>query len=311
MTSRSHPHPCRRRRRSVAVLTALAALAAMAGSGAAAAATHPVSGSARIEPAVARFGDALTYVATVTIPGAGGEEAVVLGGVAPLSALGPATITRRAVGADTVVTLRQRVACLDHGCLPGRRRRGVRTSPILVRREAVTAAVPGSGAAVTITPRVPVSAVEVGRGGFRAVADVPAATTRLGGGTLVAALLALAAIGLLAAFAPVWPDARRRFARRRAAAGVDPFARALRLLRESAARAGADRRRAADLVGRVVSARGDSEQARRAATVAWSRTDPLPDDAVGLADAVTRAVSPVPRDLPATSVAGVQEGGGR
>jgi hypothetical protein len=62
------------------------------------------------------------------------------------------------------------------------------------------------------------------------------------------------------------------------------LARALRLLRESATRPAPDRRRAADLVSRVVGAEGARPLANDAARFAWSAISPEPADAVGLAE---------------------------
>ena len=70
-------------------------------------------------------------------------------------------------------------------------------------------------------------------------------------------------------------------------AGVG-LAHALRLLRESARRPAADRRRAADYVARAVPRdRGDA--AAEASRIAWSAPDPQPPEVVALADRVEGA----------------------
>jgi hypothetical protein len=96
------------------------------------------------------------------------------------------------------------------------------------------------------------------------------------GAFAAAAVLALAAIALLA-------GALRRPTRLAAgAAGLPGLEVALRLLRQSAARPVPDRRRAADLVGRLVRG-GCAADAER---VAWSAPPPAAADVEALADRI-------------------------
>jgi hypothetical protein len=270
------------------ICSVLAVLAAAASAVPTGAATAAPTARARVVPARAAFGDPLLYEVRVTLSGEGGSDAVVIAGVAPFTALAASTMTRSTVNGVTVVTVTQRVACLDRGCLPGARARRVVTAAVAVRQRAGTVVVPSSRAVVSIAPRVPLAVVGEREGGFRADASVPPATTRVSAGALAGLVAALVATLLISALALLWPDLRGRLHRQGRPDDVDAFARALRLLRESAARAGADRRRAADLVGRLVGAGGDRSQAARAAALAWSRPEPRPVDAVDLAEAVAR-----------------------
>lgn len=237
-------------------------------------------------PAASRFGDAFTLEAVVRVPD--GQDAAVLLDPAPFTALSPASTERHGEGGTTVVTVRQRVACLDLGCAPGARPSVVTIRPVRVRVGGVTTAATASTTRVTISGRVPAAVVDRDAGGYRVDRSVPGATFPVAPGTLVALLLAGAVAAALAAAALLRPDVRRRLAGRTAAVEVDPLTRALRLLRESAGRGPGDRRRAASLLARLLRAHGEGARAGGAARLAWSRPDPAPADAVGLADAVER-----------------------
>lgn len=237
-------------------------------------------------PATVRFGDALVLRAEVRVPGGG--DAVVLLDAAPLTALGPAATARRSEGGQAVVTVTQRVACLSAACVGARASRLVRAGRVSVRADGATRTVAVEPVRLVVTGRVDLALARRPDGGYRIDTAVPRPTPPIDPGTLLAVLVAVAAVAVLGALALLWPDVRRRRARAVEPVDVDAFARAVRLLRESAGRAAPDRRRAADLVARI--ARGGRDaQGRTASAIAWSRPEPAPADALGLADALERA----------------------
>ena len=77
-------------------------------------------------------------------------------------------------------------------------------------------------------------------------------------------------------------ELRRRVRVQRQAAG-DPLERALRLLRESVRRSAPDRRVAADLAARELSALDGGALSDDATRLAWSSPDPAPADVESLA----------------------------
>jgi hypothetical protein len=83
-----------------------------------------------------------------------------------------------------------------------------------------------------------------------------------------------------------------RRARAERAPTIDPLARAIRLLRESSARATPDRRRAAGLVARLLGERKVKPLSDNAGAVAWSATPPSPTAAEALAREVEEVSSP-------------------
>jgi hypothetical protein len=188
----------------------------------------------------------------------------------------------------TIVRVEQTLVCLDRGCVPGAQPRTV----LLPAARAITAS--GSAiapaASITLTPRVPVSAVAVSRAVYRRQVDVPPPSTPISLGA--AAVLFAVAAAVLAALAAllVWRGVRRRGTvpvQRRVAGGLE---RALRLLRESAGRPVPDRRRAADYAGLAAAARGGAQVAGEASRIAWAPPDPEPADVGALAEHIESAV---------------------
>jgi hypothetical protein len=220
---------------------------------------------ATASPAAISFGDPFTYV----VEARGDVSDVrVVADTTPFATVAPSRTER----GDGVVRVTQTLACVDLACAPG-------NEP---KRVTLPAARAGSAAAppvtVSVAPRVPAAAVAAPTPRFRPDSEIAPPTTRVSPGALTAALAVLAAVlVLLAAALLALPLLRRRAP---AAGRVDPLARALRLLRESAGRAAPDRRRAADLLARSV---GDDGVERDATAVAWSPHEPEPDDALALA----------------------------
>ncbi len=196
-------------------------------------------------PATISFGDPVLVTAT-------GAEPLELE-LGPWTALGPPETSPAAGG----VTVTQHVTCLVEACLPTN---GTRSVALPVARAAGRA----TAARILVEPRVAAAAVAAAKAAYRRSTEPPPVTGHRGS---TAGLLA-AALALLLGAALVAVPWRRE---RPAAAGPpdDALARALRLLRESARRPAPDRRRAADLAGRVAPA-----VAARAGSVAWSRPDP-------------------------------------
>jgi hypothetical protein len=189
-------------------------------------------------------------------------------------------VTRSQDGGQQVVRMTQTLACLDRGCAPGASARRVFLPAARVTSGDGAATV--RAAAVTVVPRVPVQAVTASPAQYHRTLDVPAASTALPAGA-IAALLIAAAVLLVAAAALVLLRGRRRAAPR--AARSLGLADALRLLRESAGRPVADRRRAADFAGRLTTPQVRDEATR----VAWAPPDPDADDVGALADRIEAA----------------------
>jgi hypothetical protein len=237
---------------------------------------------ADLSPGRVSFGDPFTY----TVEAAGPETLQVFADTGVLTALEPARTSRRQADGRTVVRVTQRLACLDAGCVPYDGAREIKLPP------ARAVAANGAGenlvartrpATVEVLPRVPASVVEGERDAYLKETDLPAPTLAVKPGRLAAfAGAAALALGILA-LALLLLELRRHRLRSRAGVARDELRRAIRLLRESASRPVPDRRRAADLVARVLLDRGAEPLADEALGVAWSRTRPQAADAESLA----------------------------
>ena len=208
-------------------------------------------------PARAFFGDPVVVTAT-----ADGAIELELGSWTALSP--PETATR-----DGVTTVSQRVVCLAEACVPNAAERFVQL-PI------ASAGGTRTRARILVAPRVAPEAVAAAKVLYRR--DTSVAPSRSHGALVAVFALAAVALVVLAALALV-SGRRREDASERAP--QDALERALRLLRESAGRPAPDRRRAADLVGRV--APGIAGAARE---IAWARRDPRVEDVEHLAGRV-------------------------
>ena len=199
----------------------------------------------------------------------------------------PKTSHSRADGM-TIVRVEQTLACLDRGCVPGAQPRSV----LLPAARAITptGSAVAPAVAITLTPRVPASAVAAARAAYRRQVEVPPPSTPISPGA-AAAILAAAAAALLAfALLLTWRAVRHRrtvSVQGRVAGGLE---RALRLLRESAGRPVPDRRRAADYAGLAAAARGGAQVADEASRIAWAPPDPEPADVGALAENIESAV---------------------
>jgi hypothetical protein len=244
----------------------------------------PVQAHASAEPARAGVGDPIRYVVEARLDARTVDPSTVrlLADTGPFAQIGPTRSTRSREGSAVVVKLEQEIACLDLACAPDRGARRVRLpAPLVTARLAgrdVTIARPAA-ALVAIEPRVTGAEVRAAPAPFRQETGLPPAG---GFGRLPGLLAALAAVLAVLALVPALLALRPRTGPR--SRGEDAFARAVRLLRESAVRSAPDRRRAAGLVSRVAGSAGDDPLADDAARLAWSAGPPQPDAASALAD---------------------------
>lgn len=241
---------------------------------------------ARIAPASPRFGDTFAYVVTASVDASRLATARVVAEVAPFTRMGAAVESRSSTNGVGHITVTESLACLAAACLG----RSIGAAVALPRARV------SAGGQVATTPRVEVAvgsrvgatAVKATEPAFRRPEGLPSSTFRVSptAATLLLGLLGLVllALGAIVLSAPL----RRVRGENRQAVDVDQRKRAARLLRASAARDSADRRRAASLASRVV---GEPGLARAAAGVAWSRSEPGPPDATTLADRVEHAPS--------------------
>jgi hypothetical protein len=249
----------------------------------------PVAGAATVRATVDHqtvgLGDPFRY--TVEARAASGTLRVVAD-TGPFAVVAAPKTSRSRAGGMTIVRVEQTLACLDRGCVPGAQPRSV----LLPAARAITAtgSAVAPAVAITLTPRVPVSAVAAARAAYRRQVEVPPPSTPISLGA-AAAILAAAAAALVAfAALLLWRGLGHRRTvpvQGRVAGGLE---RALRLLRESAGRPVSDRRRAADYAGRAAAARGGAEVAGEASRVAWAPPDPEPADVGTLAEHIESAV---------------------
>ena len=135
-----------------------------------------------------------------------------------------------------------------------------------------------AGVTVSVLPRVTAKEVAARKPAYRAPTALAAGT---GDGSTDELLFGAAAVLALGGAALAALELRKR----RRHVPVDRLRRALRLVRESAARAPVDRRRALDHLAATL---GDVPPAERATRLAWSRPEPDPEPTLSLADEVGR-----------------------
>ncbi len=134
------------------------------------------------------------------------------------------------------------------------------------------------GVTIRVLPRVTPKQVKASKPPYRAPRSLPAATEA---GPAAGLLIAAAVLLALLAAALVVTDRRPD----RGGVPVDRLRRALRLVRESAAREPRDRRRALDHLAATL---GDVPPAERVTQLAWARPEPEPDATRAIADEVAR-----------------------
>ena len=244
---------------------------------------------ASFDPPAAQFGDRV--VARVVVLADRGvldtSKLHVTEDVAPLSALGPARVSRTARGQLLVVTYELPTVCATEQCLAKQ-----------LRLPAARAEAPrrGAGGVVRVKTAWPVlemrgrvTAADLAKSPppLRSDTSAPSLTYRIAPSTLsflldlAAALLAAAGVGLAA-----W-QAAALLRRRRASDTRDELERALALVREAETRSPEDRRRAVGLLARLLRRR-DARLAGDAGDLAWSEPKPAPEQLAALADRVAR-----------------------
>ena len=249
----------------------------------------PAAGAATVHATLDRhtvgLGDPFRY----TVEARAASDALrVIADSGPFAVIAAPKTARSRSGGVTVVRIEQTLACLDRGCAPGPQPRSVLLPAARAISTSGSAVAPA--ASITLTPRVPASAVAASRAVYRRQVHVPPPSTTISMG--VAAALFAAAAAALVAFALLlaWRGVRRESvltAGGRLAGGLEY---ALRLLRESAGRPVPDRRRAADYAGRAAAGRGGVEVADDASRIAWAPPDPGPADVGALAERIESAV---------------------
>jgi hypothetical protein len=239
------------------------------------------------DPPAVQFGDPLTlHIAArldnrTVLPG----TFRLTSGVSPLTQLGPSRTTRSTRGHVTVISVAIPTVCIVDACIAD-------AGETPIHLPVVNAQVTGTDGRPrplsTTWPKLlvgsRVSSADLKRQAPPLRTDTaPAAPTyRIAPHTLAwlldAASVLLAAIG-------IWAGARQVAAivrSRRAPGEVDQLREALRFLRESEARQAPDRRRALNLLARVLERRGH-EHASASSSLAWSRPAPTPERAAELA----------------------------
>ncbi len=240
-----------------------------------------------VAPATVGVGDPIAYTVVVRLPARTVDAASlqIFADTGPFTQIGPTTTTRRTEGDAVVVTLEQRLACLDLPCAPGdgaaRIRLPVAHAAARLRAGRGTSTGRGNLVTIAVAPRVSRADVHAITPTYRQQTALPVADVRAA--RLVApfgfatAGLALVAVALaLVALRP----------RSHPPATEPELARAVRLLRESATRPVPDRRRAADFVGRAAASAGSRALADDASHLAWSARAPGPRGTAALADRV-------------------------
>jgi hypothetical protein len=242
------------------------------------------------DPPAAQFGDRV--VARVVVLADRGaldtSKLRVTEDVAPLSALGPARVSRTARGRLLVVSSELATFCVAEQCL-AKRLRFPAARAEAPRRSGGVAQAKAAWPVLEIRGRVTAADLALSRPPLRGDTTAPAVSYRVAPATLsflldlAAAVLAAAAVALAA-----W-QAAALLRRRRTSDMRDELERALALVREAETRSPEDRRRAVGLLARLLGQRND-RLAPDAGDLAWSEPKPAPDELAALAERVTREV---------------------
>jgi hypothetical protein len=249
----------------------------------------PIRVQADVQPSRVGVGDPIRYVVVARLPASTVDASSVriFADAGPLVPIGAATTTRRVEGPALVVRLVQHLACLDPACTPARG-----PHPVRLPAPRVAAKLSGRGVArgradpvtIVVEPRIAGADVRAATPPYRQQTALPDADGRAG--RLVAPLTVAAAALVLAVVLLAVLVLRPRSTAR---AHEAELARAVRLLRESAARTASDRRRAADLVSRAAGSVGAGSVADDASELAWSASSPRPEGTAALADRAEKA----------------------
>lgn len=275
----------------IAVLTALLAAPA------AAAAPGPLAPATALQPSPALFADRITAVATVVVDSRAVDPATVraVGAFGPLDVLSGPEVERSDRGRQTVVRFRWQVACLSEQCVPSARRRPLRLPPLRVSakggRDGHALDSVAAWPVLTIAGRVSAREAAAAVPPFRLETELPRPTYRVAPARLGVVLDAVAAAGVAGLFLLLGRELRSRRRRREEErlALVSPLERALLLARQAERRGPADRRKALNLLARVLGGPG-AGLAGAASELAWAPPEPSPAQIGSVVDEVEREV---------------------
>jgi hypothetical protein len=287
--------------RRIAIASIAAALAAVAvvlalGQRSAVRGIQPGSAiavSASLDPSSAQFGDRILARVVIELDrrAVSPETLRYTTGLAPLTQLGPSRTTRVVRGDAEFVTEMVAVACLSEPCA---KRSGVTTivlPPVrasVARRDGRRESVASAWPKLAVRGRVLAGDLASSQPAFEADTSPLAPTYSVSPTALaavldvLAVLLALAAVALLA-----WQAVAR--SRRRPGQRIDALARALRLALEARNGPVGDRRRALELLVRLL---GRDRLAGAASDLAWSAPPPQGDEVEALVSEIERGRQP-------------------
>lgn len=271
------------------MLLGVTVTALLAGTSAAAFAAAPIRVTTSITPDWIYFADKVTARIHIVIDRTQVEPGSiqVTPSFTPWEQSGTTRTTTIGTGTTAVRTIVYSLRCIDFSCLP----KGTVVQRFYLPIVVVTAQTDDGASVIVRKPWPPVNVAgrflpplsgSVRPGLTLETADpapryaVPPATTALVIDA-VAAVLGLAALGLVLVELFWWVDRRRH--------PVDlrpPLVRALDLMREARTREPDDRRRAAALVARLLPTRTDERS--RVTEVAWSERIPSPDELEAIAE---------------------------
>jgi hypothetical protein len=217
------------------------------------------------------FGDPVTATVTVTAPG---DAAVrVEQDLAPLTELGQPRVTRVSSGGRQTVTYAVRGSCLDDRCLAsGFKRVTLRPASVTVGARRTSAPWP----VLKVQRRVSAADVAQTRPPLRSDTAPPPVTYRVSPGRLATALEVVAALLVAAGVLLAGATATAIYRKRQTPEPLTGLERALALARDAERRPAPDRRRALELLARLLGSR-DPGLADEAEQLAWSERAPTPD----------------------------------
>ena len=239
----------------------------------------PARVGASLDRTAVDFGDPVTATVTVTAPS---DSAVrVEQSLAPFTQLGQPRVTRVSRGRTQTVTYSARGSCLDDRCLAtsGVKRVALRPATVTVGGRKTTATWP----ILKVQRRVTPADAARTRPPLRSDTNPPPATYRVSPDRLALALEVVAALLAVAGVLLAGATAAAIYRRRRTPEPLSGLERALALARDAERRPAPDRRRALELLARLLGQR-EPTLADDAEQLAWSEPAPTPD---ALADLVT------------------------
>lgn len=280
----------------IAVLAALAVAGALAGllalshgaTGTLTEPSAPLIARASFDPPAAGFGDRITATIAIEIDRrrARAQSLRLRYDLAPLQAIGPPRTVRVVRGDVELMTIAVPVACISDACLAASGVVALRVAPVKAR-VATAAGVRSVSAAwspLAVRDRVRAADLSAVQSPLEADASPLPATYRASPATLATILDVVAAlVGIFAIALGAWE--LELLARRRRRTHEVPLSRAIRVARSAQALPGPERRRALELLARVL---GRGELQREATRLAWSEPTPEPDELERLVASIER-----------------------